>query len=699
MSASPDTEPLLVTYTLFPDLDPKTKTERADVEWSELIGRVKDSPTYTDKSACPLISMCEYGELLSPIGGILRHADNVKRVYGCEFDYDDKEVSPQRAAQLLQAAGILALIHTTGTHRPGAPKWHALLPFSEPCIPEKRAEYLARANRVLGGIATSESFRLSQSFYLGRVRGIEYVVLETHGRCIDLAADIEPLYHKSSTANGEGERDETTDEELRACFTRGEGRYRAMLSLSSRWAARGMIVEDIEANLHALLDTCPNGTRNADGIDLRTFAHEHAETAVRKWGESRKPPPPPPPPGAWQPPAVTTYGAAFNAAAIPLRQWVIGWRRSRGELTVDAGPPGVNKSMLMLTDAVAIVTGRQILADRVHQTGGVLFLVGEDARRDFESRLAGILAHYRIPAAELAERLHVVYLAEVDSVAYTLAEMIADMAVLNTRMLTWLREYPDVLAVFVDPLAAWHRLIENSNEALQLLCASMRALAVQGNRHVGIDHHIVKASMFDPEAHVGNLAAIRGAGAIGAAIRWAFTLARLTPETALAYGVPEEERKRYRRLDSLKASYGPDDEQTRLLRVESVPIANGETTGVLVEVDMERTRADAQERKATETEERTAKLAEALTTMLREKRPRTLRDAATWLFVHHPELFPGKKHGETQSEFTIRQRLSAIIGIGMQTTRSGHHDRIVMREPTARGKGAEIDFEQKDLPT
>ncbi|MGH7068861.1 MAG: hypothetical protein ACREFO_02445, partial [Acetobacteraceae bacterium] len=175
MNAAPDVEPLLITYTLFGDLEPKTKTERADVEWSELVARVRDSRAYPDKAACPLISMCEYGELPSPIGGILRHAGNVKRAYGCEFDYDGKEVSPQRAAQLLQAAGILALIHTTGRHEPGAPKWRGLLPFSEPCTPEKRAEYLARANRVLGGIATSESFTLSQSFYLGRVRGVEYI--------------------------------------------------------------------------------------------------------------------------------------------------------------------------------------------------------------------------------------------------------------------------------------------------------------------------------------------------------------------------------------------------------------------------------------------------------------------------------------------------------------------------------------------
>ena len=75
-------------------------------------------------------------------------------------------------------------------------------------------------------------------------------------------------------------------------------------------------------------------------------------------------------------------------------------------------------------------------------------------KRDIEARLAGILTYYHIPAAALADRLHVAYLAEVDPRVYALAQMADDVAVLNTRMLGWLRDYPDIIAVFVDPLAA-----------------------------------------------------------------------------------------------------------------------------------------------------------------------------------------------------------------------------------------------------
>jgi AAA domain/Bifunctional DNA primase/polymerase, N-terminal len=400
----------------------------------------------------------------------------------------------------------------------------------------------------------------------------------------------------------------------------------------------------------------------------------------------------------WTPPAVATYGASFDASQIPLRRWLLGHRRSVGEVTLDAGPPGVNKSTLMLTDAVAIATGRKILADEVHESGHVLLLAGEDARRDIEARIAGILAYYRIAPAELADRLHVVYLAEIDPAVYTLADMQADMATLNTRMLGWLRQYPDLVAIFVDPLVAWHRLIENSNEALQLLCAAMRAVAVQGKRHVGVDHHVTKVAMSDPEAHVGNIAAVRGAGALTAYTRWAFTLARLKEETAENLGVPAEARKQYRRLDSLKASYGPDDDRVRLLRVESVLIANGESVGVLVEVDTEHTREQAAERKTTDEADLRRRRTDALTRMLTEKRPRSAQQAALWLISHRPELFPGR-HGEPLSDETLRKRaLPALIGAGLDTTLAGQPARIVMREPEREGRGYQIDLEQTGLP-
>ena len=394
----------------------------------------------------------------------------------------------------------------------------------------------------------------------------------------------------------------------------------------------------------------------------------------------------------WPPPQFATYGSAFDPSKIPLRRWLLGNRRSVGEVTIDAGPPGVNKSTLMLSDAVAITTGRKILADTVHETGGVIYLAGEDARRDVEARLAGILQFYDVAPEELENRLRVVYLAEIDAITYTLAEMAEDMATLNFQMLGWLRDLPDTIAVFIDPLMAWHRLMENSNEAVQLLSSSMRAIAVQGNRHVGIDHHVTKVTMADPEGHVGILASVRGAGSLIGSTRWAFTLARLNSETALAQGIQETDRARYRRLDPLKTSYGPDAEQMRLLQVQSVIIANGESVPVLVEQDLEQVQGEAQERATAIAQAGERRFAEALTRMLAEERPRSANAAALWLITQAPELVPAKRGG-VLSEFTLRQRLPAMIGTGIPTKFEGRFARIVIRPAPGNGRGSQIDFE------
>ena len=392
----------------------------------------------------------------------------------------------------------------------------------------------------------------------------------------------------------------------------------------------------------------------------------------------------------WTPPSVVSYGAGFDAAKIPLRRWVLGTRYSRGEVTVDVGPPGTSKSTLMLSDSVQITTGRRILNDEVHVRGGVLYLAGEDSRRDIEARLAAILETYKIDPSELGGRLHIVYLAEIRAEDYTLADMVKDVATLNESMTAWLRDYPDIVMIAVDPLLAWHRLLENPNETMSVLCKALRAIAVQGDRAVVFDHHVTKSSQaIDVEGHVHNLAALRGAGSIGADARWAFTMSKLNPSTAQKFGIDADEAWRYRRLDPLKASYAPDHGEPRMLCVKSVQIANGESVGVLVEQSTEDMLAAGDERKAASVQQRRDQLTKALTMMLTERAPRSARDAAMWCQKNAAELFMGEE--EVLAVETIRKRLDREIGNGLPTRIGKNPRRIVWLE-----KGG-IDFDGREV--
>lgn len=402
----------------------------------------------------------------------------------------------------------------------------------------------------------------------------------------------------------------------------------------------------------------------------------------------------PPIESQWNPPALTSYGAGFDPSKIPPREWVIKGRYALGEGTAIAGPPGTNKSSLLLVDAVQITTGRNLLGDTIERTGCVLFLVGEDRRRDFEARLAGVCEFYKVLPAELRDRLHVVYQSEIDPTSYVLGSMSDDLAVLNNRMLKWIGALPGIVAVFIDPMLSWHRLVENDNSAMQVLCAGLRKLAVQTNIAVAFDHHVTKITMTDSEAHVGNLAAMRGGSAIGADMRWAFTMAKLASNTAMQLGVDEAERFRYRRLDTLKASYGPDGEGPTIFRVLTVQISNGEQVGVLTPVDLKHLREAGRERQESDRREAQERVTDALGRMLFERTPRSTTEAALWIAQNESGLFVGKNR-QPLAEDTIRKKLPSIVGTGLEWRRSGATYRIVC-VVSGKGNGARHELVLED---
>ena len=413
----PQSVELLVSYTLFPHVWPKEKTTRSDVPWADLKARIKDAATYIRKHDCPLISMADYGETIDRDHRCLRYGENVLRIYGVEVDYDGERVPIEDAAALLQAANLEAVLYTSPSHTEAKPRWRALLPLSEPNIPEKRAFYVARANGVLGGIASKESFTLSQSFYIGRVRGAPYTVLETHGRCIDNASDLEAVYHAAKGLDGAIARDPTTDAELRERFAKGNGRYEAMLKLSSRWAARGMSAEDIETSL---LEMLGSGSQNADGIDLATRARPMAVSAVRKFGESRAPARPSPADDAiptieYEPlhgtepePEKPLYPRApmdwDNLTGIPpARPWIVDHWLSHG-VTLLAGAGGIGKTLLAQTIATALALGRNFL-DTIKEPKRVLFWACEDDHDELWRRQLAICRFFGVGIAALTGNL------------------------------------------------------------------------------------------------------------------------------------------------------------------------------------------------------------------------------------------------------------------------------------------------------
>lgn len=182
-----------IEYTIFPDAWART-SETKHGAWREIMHAATHPEEYEAKEHMPLVKLATFGHEPTDKGS-LRHDENVRTIYGVEGDYDAELVSIEEAARRLREAGIEAVLHTTSRHTAERPRWRVLAPLAQPCKPEARREHVGVLNAALGGILAAESFVLSHSFYLGKLRGAtEYAALHVRGECVDENLFLEPVY-------------------------------------------------------------------------------------------------------------------------------------------------------------------------------------------------------------------------------------------------------------------------------------------------------------------------------------------------------------------------------------------------------------------------------------------------------------------------------------------------------------------------
>lgn len=152
--------------------------------WDDICARFANPPEVGSKAECILFSACEFGDKRTE-NGSLRSNDNVSRVWAAVGDYDGEKVQPNEAVALLHAAGVRALVYTSPSHEPHAPRWRVVAPFDTPGDREKHIAAVERLNTIIGGGLSSESFTLSQPFYIGRVKGKPFGAWSVAGRSIE----------------------------------------------------------------------------------------------------------------------------------------------------------------------------------------------------------------------------------------------------------------------------------------------------------------------------------------------------------------------------------------------------------------------------------------------------------------------------------------------------------------------------------
>lgn len=258
---------------------------------------------------------------------------------------------------------------------------------------------------------------------------------------------------------------------------------------------------------------------------------------------------------------------------IPPRQWLYGRHLIRGFLSLTVAPGGVGKSSMVLVDALAMATGRDLLGAKPPQPLRVWVWNGEDPREEIERRITAACIQFGISGADLADRLLVdsgrdlpITLASMGGGGVTVAKptSAALKAAIRAQKI-------DVL--IIDPFVTSHEVSENDNTAINAVAAEWRRIADETGCAIELVHHTSKAGAADGDAH--GILASRGGGALIDAVRAARYLVRMTQQEADRLGIEETEaRVTFRVCTDGKANLAPPEKAT-WRRMVSISLGNG----------------------------------------------------------------------------------------------------------------------------
>lgn len=372
--------------TLFSSLtDPSAPTH--EIAWPDLVERLKAPAVYADKYLCPLIKLAVFGNVRSP-KGMLRNDANVIAVSGVELDYDGELVSIDEAAQRLGRAGVRCLLYTSANHKPGAPRWRALIPLKGEYGPEYRRSLYDAANAIVGGICDPVSATLSQSYFIGAVDGVPYEcrvldgahldeIVEPVAKQLDVSADDMRVPEWRPVDLDALPIDDEAKRLIRNGAAKGE-RSEALMSAANSLARARVHPDDI---VRVLADP-------ANGISAKALEGRRQQAAmdwllrhtVRKALEAF-----PSAETAFTSPVTIgrfiarqplfVRGGELTAKPTPIN-WLIRHIMERPILGVLFGGPGVGKSYMAIDWACCVATGTDWLGHKVTR-GAVAYIAGE----------------------------------------------------------------------------------------------------------------------------------------------------------------------------------------------------------------------------------------------------------------------------------------------------------------------------------
>lgn len=258
-----------------------------------------------------------------------------------------------------------------------------------------------------------------------------------------------------------------------------------------------------------------------------------------------------------------------DPARIPKREWLYGRHLIRGFLSTTIAPGGSGKSSLIVTEALAMVTGRSLLGDQPAGPLRVWHYNLEDPEDELLRRVIAAARHHGIGREDIADRLFLDSGRRANMVIATESRDGIEIAVPVVEKLKKeiLKYGIDVLQV--DPFVACHAVAENDNMKIAAIAREFAAIAEETNCAIDLVHHARKSG----GGHTFAVEDARGASSLVAAVRSARVLNAMSKDEADRANV--ENPTSYFNVASGKANLAPRSDKATWYRIVGMPLGNG----------------------------------------------------------------------------------------------------------------------------
>lgn len=283
------------------------------------------------------------------------------------------------------------------------------------------------------------------------------------------------------------------------------------------------------------------------------------------------------------------WGNAVEPMYVRPRPWLVERMLMSEAVTLLLAPGSAGKSSLSLAIAAHLAMGLDF-AGYVSKKGcKTIVYNGEDDLEEQSRRLMGVCMTYGFDYLTVRDR---VMLISSSQFKMTLASMDGRRPVRHDDIVKQLiheASDPDVGLVVLDPLVKIHKCDESDNVQMDFVMETLTDVARAAKVSILALHHTSKISG-NNEAKIGNMDIGRGASAIVNASRVAFTLLNASEQDAEDYGLQDDERFRWVRMDDAKMNLALASNKATWFFKEGVKIPSQDIVGVLRHDALEKSR-------------------------------------------------------------------------------------------------------------